>query len=265
MFPGSTKHSVWVVVALLLISTVFPAWGGSDWHQAAARHENEIPREWGQEVTGVITRFDPGREKTMALTFDACGGSVKGCGFDRDLIDLLRRERIPATLFINARWIDANPGLFPDLAADPLFEIANHGFAHKPLSVNGRTAYGIAGTENTLEASWEIEGGAKAIEKASGRRPRFFRSGTNHYDEIAVKIAGELGHRVIGCSVNGDGGATFSKEQVKKQLLSVKPGDIVLMHMNRPESGTAEGVASALAALREKGFSFVRLSEVLEE
>jgi len=233
------------------------------WKSAAAHHENEKPAEWGQEVSGVITRFDPGREKTIALTFDACGGSVKGCGFDRDLIDLLRSERVPATLFINARWIDANPGLFSDLAADPLFEIANHGFAHKPLSVNGRAAYGIAGTKNALEAAWEIEGGAETIQKASGNRPCFFRSGTNHYDEIAVRIAEELGHKVTGCSINGDGGATFSPGQVKKQLLSVKPGDIVLMHMNRPEGGTADGVASALAILRGKGFSFVRLSEVI--
>lgn len=235
----------------------------ADWHNAAVLYENEKPLEWGQEVSGVVTRFDPGGQKTAALTFDACGGGVKGCGFDADLIAFLRKKCVPATLFINARWIAANPELFAELAEDPLFEIANHGFAHKPLSVSGRAAYGIAGTENAAEAAWEIEGGAEAIEKASGGRPHFFRSGTNHYDEVAVKIARELGHRVAGCSVNGDGGATFSAQQVKKQLLSVRPGDIVLMHMNRPDGGTAEGVASAIGLLRESGFSFVRLSEVL--
>lgn len=265
MVSSLLKRSAFMLLAFFLVGPVFIVWGATSWRQAAEHHENEKPAEWGQDVSGVITRFDPGKGKTIALTFDACGGSVKGCGFDRDLIDLLRKENIPATLFINARWIAANPGLFSDLAADPLFEIANHGYAHKPLSVSGRTAYGIAGTKNSAEAAWEIEGGAEAIQKASGRRSCFFRSGTNNYDEVAVKIAGELGHRVIGCSVNGDGGATFSKEQVKKQLLSVKPGDIVLMHMNRPEGGTAEGVSLALGHLREMGFSFVRLSEILEE
>ncbi|GAB6279979.1 MAG: polysaccharide deacetylase family protein [Thermovirga sp.] len=263
MFPGLPKRSAWVVLAFFLLGPALTVWSGSNWHQAAMRHENEKPFEWGQDVSGVITRFEPGGGKPVALTFDACGGNVNGCGFDADLIGFLRRENVPATLFINARWIAANLELFAGLAADPLFEIANHGYAHKPLSVSGKEAYGIPGTKNAAEAAWEIEGGAEAIEKASGRRPRFFRSGTNHYDEVAVKIAGDLGHKVIGCSVNGDGGATFPEEQVKKQLLSVRPGDIVLMHMNRPAGGTAEGVASALVILREKGFSFVRLSEVL--
>lgn len=259
------KQLLFFFACILLLSS-FPGAelsAAKDWKHAASQHENEKPLEWGQEVTGVITRFDPGKGKTIALTFDACGGSIKGCGFDADLVALLRKKNIPATLFINARWIEANPGLFTDLAADPLFEIANHGFAHKPLSVIGLKAYGIAGTKNAREAACEIEEGAEVIEKKSGRRPRLFRSGTNHYDEVAVKIAGELGQKVIGCSISGDGGATFSEQQVKKQLLSVKPGDIVLMHMNRPEGGTAEGVASALATLQANGFSFVRLSEVL--
>ncbi len=236
---------------------------GQDWQEAARNNSGVAPREWGQEVTGVITRFDPQGGKLLALTFDACGGGVKGSGYDEELIDLLRREKIPATLFINARWIRSNPDIFTELSSDPLFEIANHGFEHKPLSVNGKEAYGIKGTGNAMEAAWEIEGGAVAIYEVTAIRPLFFRSGTNHYDEVAVRIAGDLVHRVIGCSVNGDAGATNSAQQVLEELLSARPGDIVLMHMNRPEGQTAEGVAEALGILKERGFSFVRLSEVL--
>ncbi|MDO9509596.1 MAG: polysaccharide deacetylase family protein [Thermovirgaceae bacterium] len=249
------------LVFFVLVSVYGAALAGETYIGTAERHENEKPLEWGQEVTGVVTRFDPGGKQMVALTFDACGGG-RGTGFDSDLVAFLRRERIPATLFINARWIASNPKLFSDLASDKLFEIANHGYAHKPLSVSGRAAYGIAGTKNALEAAWEIEGGAKAIEKASGRRPRFFRSGTNHYDEVAVKLAGELGHKVIGYSINGDGGATFSARQVSDQLLSAKPGDIVLMHMNRPDGETAEGVIVAIPLLRENGMLFATLSDV---
>ena len=236
---------------------------GQDWQEAARNNSGVAPREGGQEVTGVITRFDPQGGKLLALTFDACGGGVKGSGYDEELIDLLRSERIPATLFINARWIRSNPDIFTELSSDPLFEIANHGFEHKPLSVNGKEAYGIKGTGNAMEAAWEIEGGAAAIYEVIGKRPLFFRSGTNHYDEVAVRIAGDLGQRVTGCSVNGDAGATNSARQVLEELLSARTGDIVLMHMNRPGGQTAEGVASAIEALKEKGFSFVRLFEVL--
>lgn len=256
------------VVVFLFLLFLLPVTVGGGEHscmEVARLFEGEKPLEWGQDVTGVITRFDPGHAKALALTFDACGGGVKGNGYDRELVEFLRKEKIPATLFVNARWIRSNPDIFAELASDPLFEIANHGLEHKPLSVSGKKAYGISGTASPAEAAREIEGGAEAIEKASGKRPRFFRSGTNHYDEVAIMIAEELNHRVVGCSVNGDGGATFSSTQVEKQILSALAGDIILMHMNRPGGGTAEGVASAMPTLKDRGFSFVRLSEVLDK
>ncbi len=46
-------------------------------------------------------------------------------------------------------------------------------------------------------------------------------------------------------------------------MLSSKPGSIILAHMNRPESGTAEGIGAALPRLSRRGFRFVRLAEYL--
>jgi peptidoglycan/xylan/chitin deacetylase (PgdA/CDA1 family) len=211
-------------------------------------------------VTGVKTRI-AGREKVIALTFDACG-SAHGMKFDKTLIEFLEKEKIPATLFINGRWIEPNRQEFDRLAANPLFEIANHGFSHKPASVNGRSAYGISGTRDAGEIVDEIELNARKIEELTGRRPRFYRSGTAYYDEIAVKIAGELGQQVAGFSLLGDAGATYSREKVRAALLSAKPGDIAIMHFNHPESGTARGVMDAVPELKKQGYRFVRLSDV---
>ena len=96
--------------------------------QITVRYSTSKPSQWGENVPGVRTRLDTG-EKVLALTLDACG-SARGKGVDARLMDFLVREKIPATLFINARWIDANRELFRQLAANPLFEIANHGLRH---------------------------------------------------------------------------------------------------------------------------------------
>lgn len=196
----------------------------------------------------------------MVLTFDACG-SPKGKGIDLDLIHFLEQEKIPATLFINARWIDANLDLFLKLAGNPLFTVANHGFLHRPASVKGRAVYGIDGTRNISELVDEIELNARKIERLTGARPVYYRSGTAYYDELAVQVAERLGHQVIGFSVLGDAGATFTKEQVSSALLASAPGAIVILHMNHPESGTGQGVMMAVPQLRKKGFRFVSLSE----
>jgi peptidoglycan/xylan/chitin deacetylase (PgdA/CDA1 family) len=224
-----------------------------------ARYSGVVPTKWGENVPGVRTRLDTD-EKVIALTLDACG-SPKGKGVDMKLVEFLVRKQIPATLFINGRWIDANPELFRQLAAVPFFEIANHGIRHKPASVNGRSAYGISGTQNVAEVVDEIELNARKIEAISGVRPKLYRSGTAYYDEVAVQIAQELGHEVAGYSLLGDAGATWSTAQVKAALLKATPGDIALLHMNHPEAGTGAGIIAAVPELQRRGFRFVKMSE----
>ena len=219
------------------------------------------PLQWGENVTGVVTTFDS-TKKEIALTFDACGGSFRSSQYDAELIGYLIENRIPATLFINSRWIHSNPEIFKELAANPLFEIANHGTAHRPLSVNGKSIYNIQGTRSAEEVLEEINTNALLIEKLTGKRPLFFRSGTAYYDEQAVAIAKRNGVEIGGFSVLVDAGATFSADKVAYQITNAKSGDIILLHMNHPESGTREGVKEAVEKLKIDGFSFIRLSDV---
>ena len=150
------------------------------------RYSGERPTVWGEAVPGVVQRL-PTSDRVVALTLDACGGRA-GSGYDAALIETLRRERVPATLFINARWIEANPQEFWQLAADPLFQVANHGTAHRPLSVTGRSVYGITGTASVAEVVDEVSVNQRLITDLTGETPAFFRSGTAYYDDVAVRI-----------------------------------------------------------------------------
>ena len=225
----------------------------------AKAFENQTPKEWGETVSGVKTKLDT-NEKVVILTMDACGSPL-GMGYDEELINFLKQEKVPATLFINARWIDKNLNTFKTLASNPLFEIANHGLEHKPASVNGKSIYGLDGSRNIEEFVDEIELNARKIEQITHKRPIYFRSGTAYYDEVAVKIANKLNHQVIGFSILGDAGATFSKEKVENAFLKSKNGEIVIIHMNHPESQTAEGTIKAIKELKQKGFRFVKLAD----
>ncbi len=129
--------------------------------------------------------------------------------------------------------------------------------------MTGRSAYGIAGTADAGEVYDEVVGNRRSLTEATGEPPRFFRSGTAHYDDVAVRIAGDLGEAVVNFDVNGDAGATFAPDEVAAALESAAPGSIVLCHMNQPTSGTARGVAAALPRLARAGFRFVHLSDYL--
>ncbi|MGV9412997.1 polysaccharide deacetylase family protein [Nocardia sp. NPDC003693] len=222
-----------------------------------AKYAGHKPSRWGPDLSGIRTSF-AAQGKQFALTLDACGGPGNN-DIDENLLSLLIAQRIPATLFLNKRWIDANPARAEQLAGNPLFELANHGVAHKPLSVNGRAAYEIRGTASVQEAVDEVWLNHERLTAVAGRAPRFFRPGTAHYDDLGVSIVQDLGETPIGYTINADYGATATAAQVQAGLLAAKPGGIALAHMHRPRSGTAAGLFGALPALRDKGFEFVHL------
>ncbi len=220
------------------------------------------PRSWSQTLPGVIKRLPPAPQPRIALTFDACGGPG-GNGYDARLIRLLQSEKIAATLFLTARWIDAHPEIAATLAAEPLFDIENHGASHKPCSVSGRVAFGIPGTKSVAAARREILGGSRRIEALTGRTPSLFRPATGYFDRGCVELVRKLGARPVGFTVSGDAGAGFSRQQVRRALADAPNGAIVLLHMNQPTGATASGLQDALAELRARGVQFVRLAEVL--
>lgn len=229
--------------------------------QIVARYGHREPHTWGFGAPGVV-RTVPAGGRVIALTFDACGGPG-GSGYDHELIAFLRRRRVPATLFLNSRWIDANPAAFRRLAREPLFEIANHGTRHRPLSVTGRSAYGIAGTRDAGEVYDEVAGNHAKLTRLLGAPPRFFRAGTAYCDDVAVRIVQDIGERVVSFSVNGDAGATYSPGEVRRAVTAAADGSIVIGHMNHPRGGTARGIAAAVPRLLADGHRFVRLSDVL--
>lgn len=222
-----------------------------------SRFTGHAPHDWGLAIPGLVTRTP---STAVALTFDACGGPG-GAGFDKQLIETLRKLHVPATFFLNSRWIQTNRSLSGELAADPLFEIGNHGTAHVPLSVTGRSAYGIRGTSSVGAVLDELLGNAPHVHELAGSPVPWFRPGTAYYDDVAVGVTSAVGLVPVNFAVNADAGATLPAPKVASILGGVKPGDIVISHMNQPSSGTSAGYAAALPALLGRGLHFTTLSQ----
>lgn len=213
------------------------------------------PEAWGMDLPGIVRTVPtvPGR-RTMALTFDACSGDE-----DQKLLDTLHEFGVPATLFVNSRWIDLHADLTRQLIADPLFSVQNHGTTHLPLSVTGRAAYGIAGTATIDQALDEVTGCRDRVRSAYGHTMTWFRSGTAHYDDVAVAMCDAHGIKIAGFTTNIDSGATAKASTVTAEILGAPDGSIGLGHMNHPESGTAAGVRAALQRLHGQNVNFVKL------
>lgn len=216
---------------------------------------------WGEFVNGVDERILT-QKKVIAFTFDACGGK-NGNGYDKELIDYLRNEHIPATLFVTGKWIDSQFSRFLDLSHDNLFEIENHGLNHRPCSVKGDSIYGIHGTKNIEEAFDEIEANARKIEVITKHYPHFYRSATAFIDEAGAAMAERLDITAISYEIlSGDAIPFASATTIKENVLkNIKPGAIVIMHFNHPEWNTKEAMEIIVPDLQKMGYSFVLLKD----
>ena len=195
-------------------------------------------------------------EREVALTLDACGGD-----FDWGLAHFLVERRIRTTLFVTEIWIQHNPEAAHFVRAHrDVFAVENHGTQHHALVLGTRHGpYNVPAVETPEGLRAEVLGGQSAIQGAFGTEPHWFRGATALYSPAAVSALSQAGWRVAGFSISIDNGATLPANKVAKKTLAVQGGEVLLGHINKPHSGTREGLEAALPQLLEHGFQFVWL------
>lgn len=195
-------------------------------------------------------------ENVVALTLDACGG-----GFDADIVATLDTLQIPATSFVTRFWIDRHPEGIAALTAHPeLFALEDHGARLVPTVIGtDNRVYGLRGEPDLARLRDEIEGGANAITATGAPRPNWYRGATALYARTAKDEIKRMGYRIGGFSVNAGAGAALPRRDVLARLIKVKSGDIIIAHMNKPASETAEALREALPILVRRGVGFVTL------
>ncbi|MES5099418.1 polysaccharide deacetylase family protein [Agrobacterium sp. BA1120] len=204
-------------------------------------------------------KMQPGKAHAprVAITLDACMGKT-----DFRILDTLVSEKIPATIFVTARWLKHNPQALAVLMSHPdLFELENHGENHVPAVDKPVSIYGIAAAGSPAAVEQEVEGGRLAIVAATGRQPQWFRGATAKYTNSSMSIINQLGERVAGYSINGDGGSLLGAGMTAKHIASAKDGDVVIAHINQPTHEAGEGVVRGLLALKARGVIFTRLDD----
>lgn len=196
--------------------------------------------------------------KQVALTLDACSGDT-----DYRILDVLVQEKIPATLFVTARWLRRNPQAIEILKAHPdLFAIENHGAEHVPAITVLKTMYGIptAGTPAAIEQ--EVKGGADKIMEIFGHHPQWYRDATARYSTDAVRQIENMGYKIAGYSLNGDRGASLPAVTVARRIAYAKDGDVIISHINQPKRVSGAGVAEGILQLKKQGVQFRLLRDM---
>ena len=234
------------------------------------------------EDEGIIRRVKiPDGERVVALTFDACELATVTTGCDMDVINFLRINKIPATFFMGGKWMRTHSRRVKQIIGEhELFEIANHNWSHGNCALLSeedlikqilwtQSEYEIL-LDEFLRGIYNSEGlePAEELKKKIPPVPTLFRLPYGRNNEKALEIISDLGLRIIQWDVAAEAGDNTNMNRAKKSAKKVaamtKSGSILLFHANSVPKGTANLLRFVVEELQGQGYSFVKVSELLE-
>ncbi len=205
--------------------------------------------------TPLIVEHGPRDSKKIALTFDACP-TGKPDEYDGKVVDILLREKVPATLFMSGRWVEKNPEKAKLLASQAQFEIATHSYYHPHMM-----------EKSDDRDVRELKRTQVLIKKITGRTPRYFRPPFGEADLRVAKLAASAGLVTVQFDIaSGDPDPNLSPQRIARIVLrDAQGGSIIVFHMNKNGVHTAEVLPQIIEGLRKKGFKLVTVGELLSE
>jgi len=177
-------------------------------------------------------------------------------------IDELDAMRVPATIFLAGKWIERYPDVTRRLAADPLFELASHSYAHRAFHL---PCYGLGGLPRSQMAA-DVEHSEQLLRQFTDHPTPYFRFPGGCYDQSALEAIAPAGVVVIQYDVvGGDAFGTSVTAIVRRVLTSASNGSIVVMHLTGGNTAplTDKALPPVVEGLRARGFMLVKLSELL--
>jgi len=188
-------------------------------------------------------------KKLVALTFDISWGNNTPI----PVIDILKNNNVKSTFFLSGPWVKQYPDVPKRIQADG-HEIGSHGYRHINLSNLSKN-----------EIKDEIMKAHNNLKEVTGVDVNLIRTPNGDFNDQVIEAAHECNYEVIQWSTDSldwmNPGVNSIVERVSKK---VHPGDIILMHASDTCKQTTEALPSVIKNLRDQGYEFVTVSELLK-
>jgi len=208
--------------------------------------------------------------KVVALTFDfdmtpgmlfrLQSGEVDAW-YDPAVLDVLKTERIPHTIFITGLATLAYPELARSFAHDRLVELGNHSHRHFAFAPD---CFGLPFIGEG-RAQEDIETAQQTIRRITGVTPKYFRFPGGCLEAADVAILNRLGLRIVHWDVAaGDAFNPDADSIIHYVEDRARPGSIVAFHLGGPNApATADALRGIIPYLRAHGYKFTTVTGLL--
>lgn len=197
-------------------------------------------------------------DKVIALTFDDGPWDKQ----TDEILDILEQNDAKATFFTVGQCISGHEKEL-QRAASMGCEIGTHTWDHAEGSGQGVSLIKMS----TDERKQEVQKGLEAIKNATGQEAStIFRCPGGNFDtSVATDLEGIVTAE-IGWNVDTTDWKKPGSDVIAQRIQSAGPGNIILMHDGGGDrSQTVEGLRQALPKMKEQGYSFITVQELLEK
>lgn len=187
-------------------------------------------------------------EKKIALTFDAAWGNED----TKQIMDILNKHDVKVTFFMTGGWVEQ----FPDdvkMIYENGHDLGNHSQNHKNMSQI---------TDSEKES--ELMSVHEKVKELTGYEMFLFRPPYGDYDNAVVKTAKKCGYYTIQWDVDSLDWKDYGVDSIIKTVTQHKAlgnGSIILCHNGAKY--TAQALDTMITTLKEAGYTFVPLSELI--
>ena len=187
-------------------------------------------------------------EAKIALTFDAAWGNQD----TQKIMEILKKHDIKVTFFMTGGWVDS----YPDdvkMIYEEGHDLGNHSQNHKNMSQ-------LSDSEKETELM-SVHDKVKAL---TGYDMFLFRPPYGDYDNAVVSTAKKCGYYTIQWDVDSLDWKDYGVESILKTVTQnghLGNGSIILCHNGAKY--TAEALDTMITTLKDAGFTFVPLSELI--
>ncbi len=185
-------------------------------------------------------------DKVISISFDCAWGT----DYTDDILNALKISDVRATWFMVEFWAEKYGDYVKKIDAAG-HEIGTHSSTHSYMS-----------KQNSEEIKMELSTSSEAIESVTGKKVELFRPPYGDYDDELIKTASEAGYYTIQWDTDSLDWKDLSATDIAMRVINgVQSGSIILMHNNGLH--TAEAVPIILETLKNKGYSFVPIGELI--
>lgn len=188
------------------------------------------------------------QEKNIALTFNISWGDEKV----HDILNVLKKHEVRATFFVSGEWAERHPHII-DAITENKHELGMLGYRYKNYL-----------EQDIEQVRKDMMYARNVFSKLGYNDLHYIRPPSGLFNQEIIELAERIGLDVIHWSINTNDWENPGVEAIVTEAKKVNNGDIILFHASDIAKQTAEALESVLPFYKEKGFSFVTITQLKE-